>query len=375
MRNGKAGLYRSKPDADFDRSELRRLRGLFRHASQLVSVLEKKPGFENINLSTIYRWCADVTIPLPRRAHRAIQILRSELIETTSAQVTRLRIAHHVTELATSAFLAYSPRLEQQTGLKTSVLATYNACAEHIKTQNGTESLDRLAEKAADMALAHAGLLRPHHIKNGCRQLCLVATALASAVASRRVKNPYELREMKFGFPVDTFIENSLSETLRRLGCLSHEAARAVQPCDNPRQAAKLLLDGKIHCIVAWKEWVDTARGIIPGKKCHDVPGSFFPSTEFAAYANLECADPTAVRAFLAALRDVTRELSDSAARRQLSKLLKQVPEGEFENHLGMPSAKVQKTIASRSAAFVLAEFDPETMLDLWQVEALHAAV
>jgi hypothetical protein len=366
-------MHRVIYDTDFERNELRRLRGLFRNDSQLVSILREQPGFKKINRSTIHRWCADVGLRLPRRALRAIQILKGALFEKTSAVVTRLRIAHHITELATSAFLAYAPRLKAKRGDQT-LLAAYNACAEHVRTGNGIESLDRLAAKEADIALAHAGLLKSPHVGKGCRQLCLISRALASAVASRPVTNPYDLREMKFGFPRDTFIESSISETLMRLGFSSDMAATAVQQCDTPHHAAKLFQAGNIDCIIAWRKWIDAAREKID-RKCFDVHGSFFPTTEFAAYVNLECADATGVRAFLAAVREVTRELSESLGRQELTRVLSQVPAVEFHDHFGMPSSKVRQNIMDRSATFVLEEFDPETVLDLWQVEALHAAV
>jgi hypothetical protein len=377
---------------------------------KLVETLRVRGGeLARISKSTLYRW--EKMEELPDRARAVID----QLYRFIDAERATLRIAHHKTPLALSTLLTYQSRRLLQTeqagdelGSK-APLARLGFQGDPVITNNGTESLARLHEGEADLAVASADLLktfRVNHPGTECRRLCRIASSYLDSVCNRRIHSHRHLHEVDFfGYPNGTSIKANIERTLMKL-CREpsefsvvplnpHEAAEKTRKgnrkpdefiivrYDTFRDAAEAMWReaAEVQCLVGGASWIagvrreydnlKRAKQLIRPKRrrprFYDVPGYLFGRFLFDAYVRPDRANPAAIRAFLIAINDVSIDIMNrksyyrNSIFRNLYNLNSLIDEDSERD--------IKRFIASYQAHYRVSTIDLGTILSLWNGE------
>lgn len=341
---------------------LNELRRHFTNDEEIVKFLRGLPGFARINRSSISRWGAKGPAQrLPRRARVAIEVLRVESRRRSSGQGLQLRIAHHPTPLALTLVLVYAKQTADLPGARRkSLLELFGARCERVPAKNGSDSLKAIADKQADLALAHEDLLEEFHVNAGCVYLCRVANAYLPALARKKLSVPGDLGGLRFGYPDGTTFKTRIEETLARIGYPREESGEFLIPYRNANDAAEALKKGRIDCLYAWPEWLELARTKSGKTKLTEVHGSLFGRTYLGVYVNVNAAEPAAVRSFLHCLKQVTDKTSY---------YLERVSDTDIQETLRMTKSEITEKMKS-DITFELDNFNLDVILSLWDSEA-----
>ncbi len=334
-------------EATVDKRTLKQLAALREHYTSLeemAEALRAHPGFEDLNRSTLSRWLKNP----PQRARVAVQILNSRQAGT------RLRIAEPQTlSLLPSSMLTWEVEQGKPYGL---LAKQYGVAAEVQPTRHGGPALELLIKGKVDVAVVPRDMLS--QLGHDCRRVCLLSKLYVTGLATRAIDAVSDLKGKTFGIVAGSAFGTRLHEVSLSWGIT------LPQPLafPTPKDIVQALLARRIDGMVGSEPSVSHVRRAV-GRSLQVFPvrEGLLGWFEMHVAVNLKTAQPACVRAYLCGLQGTVEYTN---ARKSVAAF-----QAEIASRYGMDQADVRSILTNTT--FSLGEFEPASVLTLWEREAV----
>lgn len=238
------------------RNEFDAIRQRFPNDEAILNFLRSVEGFENVGRATLSRW-AGVKTRLPKRGILAATILnqiRGIQQPRKKAEVCRIQIFHHRTELAVPAQVAYTTFFPKACATRLNIRVELSHSDE---TTDGKNALDQLAKSPSGLAFADRSVVNDFHLDNSCLPVCAIANSFPLIVATKRIKRMAALSGVRFYCPENTSLGGNIRSALRRRGISPNKRIIIELP---KKPSLRRLSTKETHCFVGWSDWISDIR-------------------------------------------------------------------------------------------------------------------
>jgi ABC-type nitrate/sulfonate/bicarbonate transport system substrate-binding protein len=233
----------------------------------------------------------------------------------------------------------------------------YGVLPEVKKTLSGGAAFEMLAKGQVGVALVPGDLLS--QLGRDCRRVCLLSKLYVTGASTRKIETVSDLKGKTFGYLSGSAFGTRLNHVSRAWGVpVPPPLALAT-----PKDFVHALLAGRIDGMVGSEPSVSQIRRAVGRSlEIFPIPQGLLGSFEMHVAVNLRLAHPASVRAYLSGLEQTTAHAN---ARKSVAAF-----QAEIASRFNMDQWDVRNILTN--TVYSLGEFEPETILTLWEREVVE---
>lgn len=372
---------------DSVRENLKKLKEDFGSYERLTESLQQLPGFEGINLTTVFRWITTKSEP-PKKAAKAVLLMTRRMQQRPSIRLAVPKVYWMLPLMALTWDESSDQHAPKANGAKR---RRHNDDIERpfgwFKDKKvdcvvtdvaiGIQAITLMEEGAVDVAIAGRELAASHP---GITLLCQFTEAELKGLTLGKIHNIKELHHRECVFQEGSVILNKIEDLKACWGGIdmmprsfqkSEEIASYLFQHKNDKSPPILLgWEPLLHRV----ETASCKQGLALHPLKFDALVPRVPTINCSLFINKEICDPAAIRVLLSGLKISTRYFSMVAKTNDSDAEL--ILKNEIEPHLKadpMPTARLLELI--RSCRFELTCLDTGIVVSLWEKEVNRTAI